>query len=862
MNKIKRITVMIFFLAMVFTPTLAVAQENDSKEQISEPTNTMKFKQLATGRLFQAGLTEDGRIIMWGTNRFGQFGLGYRTENKSEYTEIGGGSTDWEYIQAGSDNAMFGIKKDGTMWRWGAIYHYHDSIDTPIQIGKNKKWKKIVGESEYAYYVALAEDGSLWKWVDCKLVQIGKDNDWKDIDGGHNYFAVKKNGSLWAWGTSYKKYPIKIMDNFNAKCFSVGYKDMYFINEDGTLWAFINPNVLENKTGVTKPIQIGSDKDWSLVQCNYRANFAIKKDGNLWSWGEHDNGALRFEKRSEVDNHNPTRVSEENDWALLSHGGSEFSCMLGLKEDGSLWIWGNTQEKHMVYSHQQTDMKKNVHIDMDISYKYLKNLGGNVSVYDAVTVDDFIAEVTEILKLDCSKELKILEENKKNRTDMYKEAKKKKTQIETLEYKKIIDPLDYPSYDKPILRREAAKIIWGGLAHKYGEDIIKYSVEIVDTYRGIDIYGDPYLDVDEEEYVLGLSQWQDYRGNVSDIYDITPEWQKESILCYLTGIMKLDKHGEFKPYGFITTKEMDNILEILKNIKDKKEIKILKDIDKKEMPTYEEMTQNEKWLWTSPYVGKELYETVDAYSFLWDTSKELKEFLIDKDYEEDKINKYLNGIIDNQKNYIKARYNIDYAHLGDVKKTKYDIAEDHLYYSEIKQRHYDEQFEKKVDYRTRRLRYYSPIQSMARFINREMKVMWMDDVTDYDIEQYKKHKVVMQAELISDESLMYVASSDRVMGIVRFIYYPPTDQEYLKQNGLEVGKWYEKRVEFWDFGCEEYTLEDYTEESDGRQNLWRYYQGISNHMKDIDNTNLDKKTDNNWYIDDTTILIPSSEQDK
>ncbi|WP_304943633.1 RCC1 domain-containing protein [Vallitalea guaymasensis] len=859
MNKIKRITVMIFFLAMVFTPTLAVAQENDSKEQISEPSNTMKFKQLVTGRLFQAGLTEDGRIIMWGTNRFGQFGLGYRTENKSEYTEIGGGSTDWEYIQAGSDNAMFGIKKDGTMWRWGAIYHYHDSIDTPIQIGKNKKWKKIVGESEYAYYVALAEDGSLWKWVDCKLVQIGKDNDWKDIDGGYNYFAVKKNGSLWAWGTSYKKYPIKIMDNFKAKSFTVGYKDMYFINEDGTLWAFIDPNVLENNTGVTEPIQIGSDKDWSFVQCNFESYFAIKNDGSLWSWGKR--GLLRFERYSKFERlshkerYTPRRVSEEKDWALLSHGAPDFSNMLGLKGDGSLWFWGDLEEKHMVYSHEQTNMKKNVHIGIDTSYKYPQNLDGNVSVYDAVKLDDFIAEVTNIFKLDCSQELKIMEENKEARSNRYKKAKKKKTQLEILEYKEIIDPLAYPSYDKPILRKEAAKIIWGILAHKYSENII--------TYEGSDIYGEPYIGINEEEYVIGLSQWQDYRGNVSDIYNITPEWQKESILCYLTGIMKLDKHGEFKPYGFITTKEMDNILEILRNIKHKKDIKILKDIDKKEISSYEEMTQKEKWLWTNPYVGKEFYETLDAYSFLCDTSKELKEFLLTKkEYEEEKINNYLKGTIDNQKNYIKARYNIDYTHLDDVKRTNYDMAKEHLHYSESQQIYYDERFESKADYRTRRLRYYSPTQSMARFINGEMKVMWIDDVTDYDIEQYKKHKVVMQAELVSDESLIYQTRKDRVMGIVRFIYYPPTDQEYLKQNGLEVGKWYEKRVKFWNFGCEEYTLEDYNEESEKREELWEYYPNIINYMKDIDNTNLDKKTDNNWYIDDTTILIPSSKEDK
>lgn len=851
MRKTSVITIIILMLVNVFTPVSTVAQENAS---IS--SNTIKFKQLATGRLFQAGLTEDGRIIMWGTNNYGQFGLDYKESFKDEYTEIGGGSADWEYIQIGSSTEVFGIKKDGTMWRWGANYNDEDCVVTPTQIGMNKKWKKIVGESNY--YVALADDGTLWEWVDKNLVQIGNDNDWKDIDVGGNSFALKNNDTLWAWGYNYEKYPTKIMDNFDGKSFSVGDKDMYYIKEDGTLWAFINPKAWENQPGVKLPKQIGVDKDWSLIQCNYQANFAIKNDGSIWSWGESYYGGLRFEKRSHVDKYNPEKVSDEKDWVLVSHAGEYLRTMLGLKKDGSLWIWGNTKEKHMVYSHEKTDMKKNVHIDMDDTPKYIENLDGNVSVYDAVKLNDFIAEVTAIFNLDCSQELKTLEENWMTRTTLYKEAKEEKTQLETLEYKRIIDPLDYPSYDKPILRKEAAKIIWGVLAHKYSEDIIKYSADIDDSYQCIDRNGYQYLYVDKEEYELGLSQWQDYRGNISDIYNITPEGQKESVLCYLTGIMNLDPQDEFKPYGFVTNEEMEDILKNLKKIKGKNDIKIIEDVNKKEMPPYEKMTQEEKWLWTNPYVDKGLYETVDAYSRLCDTSKELKEFFIDRGYEEKNINNYLKGDIYNQKNYIKTRYNIDYAHLDEVKRTKYDSAREYLHDSgDSWKKYYEEKFSDKVDYRTRRLRYYSPTYSMARFINGEMKEMWIDDVTDYDIEQYKKYKVVMQAELVSDESLIYDATSDRVMGILRFIYYPPTDQEYLKKNGLEVGKWYEKRVEFWKFGYRDNQLE-----SDEREELWEYYPDMINYMWDMDNKNLDKNTENNRYINDSTILIPSIKDNK
>jgi len=63
-----------------------------------------------------------------------------------------------------------------------------------------------------------------------------------------------------------------------------------------------------------------------------------------------------------------------------------------------------------------------------------------------------------------------------------------------------------------------------------------------------------------------------------------------------------------------------------------------------------------------------------------------------------------------------------------------------------------------------------------------------------EIEKYKKYKVVSQAELITDNSLIYSGGDMRARATLRIIYYPPTDPEFLKEQGLEVGKWYEKDI--------------------------------------------------------------------
>ena len=73
-----------------------------------------------------------------------------------------------------------------------------------------------------------------------------------------------------------------------------------------------------------------------------------------------------------------------------------------------------------------------------------------------------------------------------------------------------------------------------------------------------------------------------------------------------------------------------------------------------------------------------------------------------------------------------------------------------------------------------------------------------DDMIKTEISNIKKYNIVSQAELVTDSSLMYYTGSfEPIRGTLRIIYYPPTDEAYLEEMGLEVGKWYEQDVEVW-----------------------------------------------------------------
>ena len=84
------------------------------------------------------------------------------------------------------------------------------------------------------------------------MVQVGKDADWLQASAGVHYsLALKKDGTLWAWG-----------DNTKG-CLGI---------------------TSENVAGI--PIQVGNDKDWKIVSAGYHKSIAIKNDGTIWAWGE------------------------------------------------------------------------------------------------------------------------------------------------------------------------------------------------------------------------------------------------------------------------------------------------------------------------------------------------------------------------------------------------------------------------------------------------------------------------------------------------------------------------------------------------------------------------------------------------
>jgi len=234
-------------------------------------------------------LQTDGSLWAWGDNRDGQLGISPWVARTNEPVRVGL-SNDWAIVTAGFSCTM-AIKTNGTLWAWGnnlagqlGISPWVAKTNQPVQVGKDDNWFAVA--PGFQHTVALQTNGTLWAWGNnyCGAfgdgtltstnapIQIGEDTDWVAVAAGgdgnfdslhigdiRNYtLALKKDGTLWAWGD----------------------------NRYGQLG--ISPWVASTNL----PAQVGTDTNWVDISTTSVFVMARKTDGSLWAWGGNYEGQI------------------------------------------------------------------------------------------------------------------------------------------------------------------------------------------------------------------------------------------------------------------------------------------------------------------------------------------------------------------------------------------------------------------------------------------------------------------------------------------------------------------------------------------------------------------------------------------
>lgn len=333
------------------------------------------------------------RLFCWGDNQLYQLGTNNQTDQiapNEPFHSSGVNRTNWKQVICGGYH-NFALKTDNTLWTWGDNTFGQLGLGDatvrrfPVRLGSEFFWKQLA--CGLLHSAAIKSNGTIWTWGRNESGQlglgnladstsnrspniIGSDINWRYVAcGGSQTFAIKNDGTLWAWGknntgqlglgnTTTTTSPTQVGTDTNWKLVSAGREHTIALKTDGSLWSWgrnkdsANPPI-DGLLGlgssgisdtISTPTQIGSDYNWKYISCGGYHSAAIKKDGSLWTWGRNDFGQLGLSDTNFRDV--PTQVTQYSGFFELADGfgWKQVSCgdlhTLGLRLNASAWEWG------------------------------------------------------------------------------------------------------------------------------------------------------------------------------------------------------------------------------------------------------------------------------------------------------------------------------------------------------------------------------------------------------------------------------------------------------------------------------------------------------------------------------------------
>lgn len=300
---------------------------------------------ISGGHSHTGAVDQNGTLWMWGNNKYAQLGDPFTYDTKDwggNYQSVPAKVLDDVVSVSCGREHTAAIKTDGSLWMWGSDSYGQigvgGNVNSKGDIFTIQTTPKKVMDNVAAvscgddFTAAIKTDGSLWMWGDSYDGQLG----------------IGRTGNTQTGsGYTYQNVPIKVMDNVTAV--SCGESHTAIIKTDGSLWMCGNNarGQLGNGERSGNPGDIVKVMDGvTAVSCGSGHTAAVKTDGSLWTWGCGAFGQLGHGSSGSTDD-GFGNLTQKDQLAPVKILDSVVAVNCGydhttaIKTDGSLWMWGS-----------------------------------------------------------------------------------------------------------------------------------------------------------------------------------------------------------------------------------------------------------------------------------------------------------------------------------------------------------------------------------------------------------------------------------------------------------------------------------------------------------------------------------------